>query len=171
MAVSRRSFLRISLGIGLLASSGYILKDLYFPSPLTAGEIGTLEAFLDTLIPADSTPGALELGVAGKILVTAREDAGYRRLIRKGCGWLDGKARGRKADSFFSLDGQGREILVAEAAEHAQGSLPRIFFERMRNDAFSHFYAHPASWKGLRYKGPPQPDGYPDYALGPPAQS
>jgi hypothetical protein len=60
MALSRRSFLRLTLGAGLLASSGYILKDLFLPAQLYSGERETLQAFLDTLIPSDETPGALQ---------------------------------------------------------------------------------------------------------------
>jgi hypothetical protein len=170
MAFSRRSFLRTSLGIGLLVSSGYVLKDLFLPAAIKPEERRTIEAFIDTLIPQDTTPGALQLGVAAKILAKAHEDGQYRRLARKGCEWLDRKAGTRRADGFFSLGGREREELVGQAAKAAVGSVPRIFFERLRADAFFHYYANPASWKGLRYKGPPQPDGYPDYAAEPSAR-
>jgi hypothetical protein len=167
MAFSRRSFLRATLGIGLLASSGYILKEFFFPPQIGSAERRTLDALLDTLIPSDATPGAVQLGVARKIFDKASEDAGYRRLISKGCGWFDRKARGRGADGFPSLGEREREELVEQAEKADAGSVPGIFFERLRADAFFHYYAHPASWQGTGYKGPPQPDGYPDYADAP----
>lgn len=147
----------------MLASSGYILKDLFMPARLNNGERGTIGAFIETLIPRDETPGALELGVAEKILDTASEDTEYRRLIRKGCGWLDRKAVGWGGSGYLSLGEHEREEVAGESAVAPAGSVPRIFFERVRSDAFFHYYAHPASWPGLGYKGPPQPDGYPDY--------
>jgi hypothetical protein len=171
MALSRRTFLRTSLGIGLLVSSGYILKNLFLPAAINSAERITLESFLDALIPADETPSATQLGVAGKILTQALEDSQYRRLIKKGCGWLDHKARQHGADGFHSLGNREKEKVVAEAADADADSLPGIFFARLRSDAFFHYYAHPSSWKGLGYKGPPQPDGYPDYALAPEERS
>jgi hypothetical protein len=163
MALSRRRFLRLTLGAGLLASSGYILKDVLMPRPLDVGERRTVMAFLDTLIPPDETPGALQLGVAEKIVHKAAEDEQYRRLIRKGCSWLNRRAKSTGGVEYAALGEQRREALMGETADSPEGSVPRIFFERVRSDAFFYYYAHPASWAGLRYKGPPQPDGYPDY--------
>ncbi|MEJ2696808.1 MAG: gluconate 2-dehydrogenase subunit 3 family protein [Candidatus Sulfobium sp.] len=163
MAISRRSFLRLTLGTGLLFSSGYILKDVFMPAQLGAGERRTLGAYLDTLIPQDQTPGAVQLGVPEKIFHAASEDAQYRRLVRKGCRWLDLRARRMGRDGFTSLGEREREEVAEESAGAPAGSVPRIFFERTRAYAFFHYYAHPASWEGLGYKGPPQPDGYPDY--------
>jgi hypothetical protein len=163
VALSRRKFLRLTLGVGLVASSGYILKDIFMPSQLDSGERGTFKAFLDTLIPSDETPGALQLGVSEKILAKASEDAQYRRLVRKGCSWLNRRAKGRGSAGYTSLGQCGQEAVLRELADAPENSAAHIFFERLRSDAFFYYYAHPASWAGLRYKGPPQPDGYPDY--------
>jgi hypothetical protein len=164
MALSRRSFLRLALGTGLLASSGYILKNVFLPSQITFRENKTLEAFLDTLIPSDETPGAIELGVAEKIRLLADQDYRYKRLLKSGCGWLDNKASEHAADTFSSLSPAKREDIVTEAAGSRHESMPRNFFERVRSDAFNHYYAHLETWKSLGYKGPPQPEGFPDYA-------
>lgn len=161
--ITRRKFLKLTLGAGLVASSGYILKEVLIPSPIGAGERLTLEAFLETLIPSDLTPGALELGVARKILARASADARYRRLVKRGCGWLDGMSKRRGQAGYASLNESQREEVAGGAAAAPAGSVPRIFFEVMRSDAFFHYYANPASWAGLGYKGPPQPDGYRDY--------
>jgi hypothetical protein len=168
MAFSRRSFLRLALGTGLLASSGYILKNIFFPSQITSREIETLEAFLDTLIPSDVTPGATELGVSKKIRLLADKDYQYRRLLKNGCAWLDKGALRQNSDTFSSLSPATREDVVKEAAGSGRESLPRIFFERVRSDAFTHYYSRPETWKALGYKGPPQPEGFPDYADAPP---
>lgn len=163
MPLSRRKFLRLTLGVGLIASSGYILKGVFIPAQLDVRERRTFEAVIDVLIPSDETPGALQLGVAKKILHKASQDTQYRRLIREGCAWLDSKARSRGGAGYLSLHEGNREKVMEELAGSPAGSLPGIFFGQLRSDAFFHYYAHPASWKGLGYKGPPQPDGYPDY--------
>jgi len=154
----------LALGTGLLASSGYILKNVFLPSQITSREVKTLEAFLDTLIPSDETPGAIELGVAERIRLLADQDYRYKRLLKSGCVWLDNKASERAADTFSSLDPAKREDIVREASGSGRESLPRTFFERVRSDSFTHYYAQPETWKSLGYKGPPQPDGFPDYA-------
>lgn len=161
--ISRRSFLRLTVGAGLLASSGFILKGVFLPAELDAGERQTLEAFLDTLIPSDETPGALQLGVAEKILAKASGDSQYRRLIRKGCAWLDRRAGSKPGAGYSSLNEKRQEEIVGESAGSPAGSVPRIFFDIVRSDAFYYYYAHPASWTGLGYQGPPQPYGYPGY--------
>jgi hypothetical protein len=171
MALNRRSFLRLALGTGLLASSGYILKNVFFPSHLTSREQKTLEAFLDALIPSDITPGAVELGVPERIRLLAYRDYQYRRLLRNGCAWLNDKATKQNFETFYALDTAGREKVMQEAAESGPESMPRLFFERIRSDAFSHYYAQPVSWGTLGYKGPPQPDGFPDYADAPPSRT
>ncbi len=163
MKVSRRRFLRITLGIGLLAASGHILKDIFFPSSLTAGEAATLGAFLDTLIPSDETPGASQLGIAEKLLTGISRDRNYRRTIREGCAWLNRKAKKYGAPDFAGLREQQKEEIVAEAETGPAGSLHRLFFEKLRSEAFSCYYACPETWKTLTYQGPPQPDGYPEY--------
>jgi hypothetical protein len=168
MAFSRRSFLRLTLGIGLLASSGYILKNVFLPSQITSRENKTLEALLDTLIPSDETPGAIELGTLGKIRLLADRDYQYRRLLKSGCAWLNDKAAEQNTDTFSSLSAAKREEVVRQAAGSRPESMPRLFFERIRSDAFDHYYAQPESWRALGYKGPPQPEGFPDYADAPP---
>ncbi len=163
MEVSRRRFFRITLGIGLLAVSGHILKDIFLPASLTTREAATLEAFLDTLIPSDETPGASQLGIAGRLLTGIGKDRNYRRTIKEGCAWLNEKAKRYGAPDFAGLGEQQKEDIIAEAEAGPAGSLQRLFFEKLRSEAFSFYYACPETWKALAYQGPPQPDGYPAY--------
>ena len=164
---SRRLFLKLSLGAGLLASSGYIFKTVLWPSQVTPDESNTLSAYLDTLIPPDETPGAVQLNVPGMIISKSKTDRKYRRLIKKGCGWLDAQAKYSNADRFASLDEDNRQEIVKISSEGDRGSLPGTFFERIRLDAFFFFYGTTESWKGLGYDGPPQPFGFPDYTSPP----
>jgi hypothetical protein len=46
-------------------------------------------------------------------------------------------------------------------------SLARRAFRRTRHEAFVHYYADARSWPAIGYGGPPQPDGFPDYAQPP----
>jgi Gluconate 2-dehydrogenase subunit 3 len=130
----------------------------------------TLAAYLDTMIPADELgPGALELGVLEAIEAAAAQDAGYRRLLALGCAWLDQQAAFFGAKEFGVLGDNERGRLVLFASEQAPGSLARRFFEITQNRAFRVFWARPEAWAGIGYRGPPQPEGFLDYALAPEA--
>jgi len=161
--LSRRELLRLTLGAGLLAASGYFLKDIFHPAQLTRSEEKTLAAFLDTLIPADDVPGAVQFGVPEKIQEKAKRDNQYRRLVKQGCSWLDSRAGRLYAASFDSLGEKDRDDILTIAAEADPGSVQRIFFRQIRSDSFHHYYSHPGSWPQLGYNGPPQPKGFPDY--------
>ena len=167
MQFSRRELLRLSLGAGLLAASGYLFKDIFRPSRLTLSEEKTLASLLDTLIPADDAPGALQLDVVEKIQEKARGDSQYRRLVKQGCTWLENRAVKLYAVSFDSLGEKDRGDILTIALEGDAGSMQKVFFQQMRSDAFYYNYSHPGSWPQLGYNGPPQPGGFPDYYAAP----
>lgn len=163
MPFTRRDFLRISFGAGLLAASGYLFRSVFRPSQLTGQEIKTIEALLAALIPDDETPGALKLGVAEKITSKAATEPQYRRFLRKGSAWLD-KAAGKLTSArFMDLQEDGRDLIIATALAKDADSFPAVFVRIMMSDAFTYYYANPLSWPQLGYAGPPQPNGFPDY--------
>ncbi len=128
----------------------------------------TFAAYVDTLIPDDgSVPGALRLGI--DVQLTAAADPGYAALIDDFCGWLDERAQATGAQTFAQLDMSQREDVVRAAEAAAPGSLPHRAFVRTRHDAFALYYADARSWPAIGYSGPPQPEGFPDYA-GPPQE-
>ena len=159
---SRRRFLGLSLILGLLAHARGRLAAVAKPA-LDDDPLKALAPYLDTLLPADESPAASALGVDRRLIDKAAGDAGYRRLLVDGCGWLDRAARRLGAADFAALPERRREALVALIADAAPGSAHRIFFETTRWDALFHYYARPESWAGLGYDGPPQPAGFPDH--------
>ncbi len=168
MPVTRRHFLKWSTVWWLLARviPARAARPTPIPTPATGGTLG---AWLDTLIPADATPSATQLGVDKLLLAAARDDRDYRVLLTFGRIWLDSEARKRGASDFAALDVDAREAVAARAEAARPGSAERRFFEITRQDAFTHYYHQPESWPGLGYAGPPQPLGYLDYTR-PPAR-
>jgi hypothetical protein len=158
--ISRRRFLRLSLDAGVLASSTLALDGRDTAATTTA----TLRAYLDTLIPGDETPSASQVGVVEKLLARAAADAEFGRLLDAGCLRLDQLARHRGAEDFAALSEADREAIVGQAADGDAGLDLIVFFGETRAEAFQHYYAHPASWVGLDYPGPPQPAGFLDHA-------
>ena len=129
-----------------------------------------LAIYLDTLLPADdASPSASAIGVPERLLAKAGENGRYRRLLIRGARWLDREARRLGAENFAALADDGRELIVARAARAPANTLERIFFEHTRADAFTHYYADPATWNALGYQHSPQPLGFVDHHLPPPA--
>jgi hypothetical protein len=154
----------------LLAAAGRIivamgaLATVWRGRAAAAPDARTFPAYLDTLIPADAEgPGALQVGVPERLIALAAADKGYAALIEQFAQWLDERARTLGGVGFADLDGAARETIVRAAADSAAGSPARRAFARTRNDAFAAFYGDPRAWPAIGYRGPPQPDGFPDY--------
>lgn len=168
MQKPRRQFvLRAALGSAipptLPAAAGPLTGTAPFVTPPSIGP--ALKAWVDTLIPADATPSGSALGVDRRMQATAQRSPGGMQLLEQGIAWLDRQSRADFGRDFAQLDEAGRESVAARAASAAQGSLPRVFFEQTRANAFSHYYAQPASWRGIPgYQGAPQPRGFMDQA-------
>lgn len=156
--MKRRSFLWAGLGAIGLGITVWKLKIGLAPGGLSRAERRILDAYLDRLIPADETPGAVALGIGQRLIDRAAEQPGLRRLIAEGCLWLEGEAGG-----FGDLEPSQQDRLIARAEAAAPGTLQRRFFSATRHLAMAEYYADPRSWEGLPYAGPPQPLGFADY--------
>jgi hypothetical protein len=137
--------------------------------PVGRISLGALAPYLDTLIPADSTPSATQLGADQAILAKAQQRLQLARLVGLGCVWLDQQAVDRGAADFASLPPAEREAVVALAEGSPSGSMPQAFFTFTQQQVFSHYYAQRESWPGLGFDGPPQPAGFADFAQPPKA--
>jgi hypothetical protein len=171
MQLSRGHFLKLLVSTGLCTGTTLVGTGRLWSAPLTPPMLQTLQAYFDTLIPADETPSATQVGVHTQVVTRASIHEPYQSLLIKGCTWLDEQAHQHGAKQFAALDADQREQVVDLAARAASRSVPRTFFERTRKDAFIYYYAHPQSWRGLGYHGPPQPLGFMDYSVAPSRRS
>ena len=167
--MKRRTFLQF-IGLGAVTGLGGWLWTRYHDNrALTTNEQLTLKAFLDTLIPADDTPGAIDLDVHSRILAQAARNAHYRRLVHAGCRTLDNLALSSKSRPFHKLGLTPRDAVV-HALVRSEGDKRHRFFDSTQRRAFHFYYSDPRSWPGVCYAGPPQPRGFTDYKQ-PPATS
>ena len=160
------------LGLSVATVAAIYLHRVLAAPILSGGPRPSLDAFpafLNTLIPADETPAASDLGIDHAIRADAARQPGLHRLIAAGCRWLDGQATRQGVSGFALLPMSDREAIVAVAARARPGSVPRAFFDVVRDRAMTAYYARPESWGPLGLAGPPQPNGYPDFDK-PPAQ-
>lgn len=131
----------------------------------------TFRAFIDTLIPEDEmSKSASALGVDTAILEFAETNEAYKLLILQGCEWLNAAAKyeGNKSGRF-SEQPESARIKILEVAENAgKGKAgPARFLKTILTHANDIYYSRPEVWKTLGYNGPPQPNGFADFARQP----
>lgn len=165
--ISRRLLLKVIIASGLFT----LLRPMQSlgqdkPDPVKLDRL-TLDTFIDRLIPADGTPGALDLGVAKQLLDKAKMNSHYAHLLIKGCDWLNQQARLQGQANFNALTLTQQETIIQVAADSPRRSLPSIFFKRFWKDTCFYYYSHPETLKRLTYAGPPQPLGFLDHSSPP----
>jgi gluconate 2-dehydrogenase gamma chain len=151
----------------------------------------TLVATLAALIvPTDEDPGATEAGVVDYIDRLVAESKSKQTVYVMGLEWLDGVSRERYGRDFLglapreqiellqSIDNASsmRKRYVSNFIERVDRKIDKIwddlfgigknssFFRVIREDVFHGYYSNPISWDVVGYFGPPQPNGYPDFA-------
>jgi len=120
---------------------------------------------LDILIPEDTTPSASQLGVHKDIFAHSKTINNYQLMLQKGAEWLNVNSLklGRRT-GFVSATFQTQEKLI-DAALHSQAqSLPRVFIERVLQDAYMFYYQKQEAYSDIAGMRPIQPFGYPEHA-------
>lgn len=126
-----------------------------------------LRLLIDTLVPADESPGAVELGIHTAIETSVRRHANYQELLLQGVAWLNRESEQRFQARFSELPGEDREFLLTVAENSPRTSAQRQLFTVLRNDVMQRYYSHADAWDQLGYQGPPQPLGFMDYSKPP----
>jgi hypothetical protein len=159
MTLSRRRFLQITAA-GAAAGPLGCAETQPLESDLLAS---MLEAYIDTLLPADSTPGALQLGVPAQIRDLLRRKRALVPVYYSGLKWL--AAQAPQGKGFASLDLAERDALVTKISVQSDDMLARFFHKSLRH-AMMFYYSNPQSWEPFGLDAP-QPAGFMDYAQAP----
>jgi hypothetical protein len=159
MSVTRRRFLQFSAA-GLAATP----LGCAGPRLLETGPVaGVLDSYIDTLLPADSAPGALELGVPARVRALVRTKRALVPVYNSGLAWLAAQAQAQYGRRYPELAPEARDALVWRLGEQNDELLARFFRKSLRHVMMFH-YSHPASWPALGLAHAPQPAGFMDYA-------
>jgi hypothetical protein len=159
---TRRAFLIAILGLPLLGGAAMLWGNLASILGLRRRTGRALTAIVDLMFPGDAAPSAVSLGIADAI----KEMSDLQTLIPNGVAWLDDWAVRQGALDFLSLDEIGKQHAV-EAALASDDDLASQFIRLIRLRAGLIYYSEPAIKAAFPYTGPPQPNGFGDFA-GPP---
>ncbi|MFB9151105.1 hypothetical protein [Roseovarius ramblicola] len=119
---------------------------------------GALDAFLDTLLPADAFgPAASRLGIGEDLLGYAAEGSDFHRLIALGTEWLDGL----DARAFADLPADTRHNVLRYMEQADRAQVPGRFYLVLRQFAMELYHARADTVAGLPLNPAPQPEGYP----------
>lgn len=130
---------------------------------LAADTPDALLAWLRTLVADETAAGLTAAGVRAHPFFAAQD-----KLLKAGLAWLDIQARAHGVPGFAALPAEARAKLAMATQMAGDHSLQRGFFTVTRAIAFDLYYTDPAAWAGIPgYRGPPQPEGYPDHAAPP----
>lgn len=149
----------------------------WWPKVLTPGELATLSALCDLLIPADEkSPSAAQVGVPDFINEWVSAPYDYQRnvsvTVRGGLAWLNTEAQRRFGKTFVALTG-GERTAIADDICYAPDARPEWqsaaqFFDLIRDLTATGFYTTREGMKDLQYIGNmalPKYDGPPPAVL------
>jgi Gluconate 2-dehydrogenase subunit 3 len=121
----------------------------------------TLDAFVDTMIPRDETPGALDAGVADAVLATVQSQPEVARLLETGLEALERASHVHCGRPFASASTEDRQALLQVLVEGREppgwrpgGPLVGPFWNVARGLIVRLFYGSPAGWAEVGFPGP-----------------
>ena len=136
------------------------------PSALTAGQMKTLEAFIDRLIPTDELgPGAVAAGAQVYIdRVLAGPNAAEKTTFLEGLQAVDAYAQRTHGAPLADLSAEKRDEVLKAIDDGTAQNLPqgRGFFNRARRLTLEGMFGDPyyggnknfAGWDLIKYPGP-----------------
>jgi hypothetical protein len=131
-------------------------------------DAASLDALLDTLIPADDDPGAVAAGVPEAALARMEIDIVSRNRYRRLLAWTGEQSMDLHQRPFAELSLRQRDRILKGLYRSDGDALRqlRIDLQVVRRDTFLSFYSSPAARRVIGYH-PPIEGGYPDYAKAP----
>ena len=125
----------------------------YRPQFFTSFEYALLERLADMIIPADSTPGAKEAGVAEFIDFMVAHTPEDQYAFRMGLPWLNARSEQVNGRPFVALGAEQQNSLLAPLAFKDKVPLGeedgRRFFVLMRDYTVTGFYTSEIGYKQL----------------------
>ena len=127
-----------------------------------------LDAFVDTIVPKDQDPGAVEAGVTEELLAWFDEKPEEKTKAIEMLATIDRVANNKFCNTFKKLKLEQRENVldITIRSVDSKHHPARNSIQRLRSRIIRAFYMSPTGWAMLGYTAP-FPGGYPDYSTPP----
>jgi hypothetical protein len=151
-------------GLPFFGSMGTLWRKIASASGLRvdARAADAVTVIVELMFPGDAAPSAESLGIAASVKAISTIAA----ATPDGTAWLDHWATAQGASDFLSLDQKDKQHAL-EAALASDDDRASQFVWLIRYHAGLAYYSASAVKATFPYAGPPQPDGFGDFA-GPP---
>ena len=127
-----------------------------------------LDAFVDTIVPKDQDPGAVEAGVTDELLAWFEEKPEEKTKAMEMLVTIDHVAKNKFSNTFrnLKLDQREKVLDLTIRSRDSKYHPARNSIQRLRSRIIRAFYMSPTGWAMLGYSAP-FPGGYPDYSTPP----
>ena len=137
---------------------------LFYRRPSEFNFERTFTAVVDTLIPADDFPGAVDAGIDKKLYTESQKNGALKTFATAALETLEETAILQNGDSFHALSVSDRTKLLESVFDSTSTNRQTIIvLSHLRNKCMREFYLSPEAFGMLGYH-PPSQGGYPDYA-------
>jgi len=127
-----------------------------------------LDAFVDTIVPRDTDPGAVEAGIPDQLLAQLDKKESEKKRVFEMLNTIDRFANKHFFAGFktLSLDQREKVLDLVNRSRNKIDQPARESIFRLRARIIRAFYLSPTGWAMLAYSAP-FPGGYPDYSKPP----
>ena len=159
MRINRRALLTSIIGI--IISIPFI-KRLFLTRSISHNPEASFSALIDTFIPADQFPGALDLGIDVKLMRKIKQTENYWDVISQYLSIVDQSSIDMYEVNFSNASLEKRtKIISTLLADDSQQEF-QLQLKTIKNRTFTYFYTDQSAFDMLAYH-PPSKGGYPDY--------
>ena len=173
--MNRRNFLKYISSSVLITY--FIPIDISFGQTINSYKDKIITRFIEIILPINSSAILNRQPFTTKLQENLRNNSNAQKVIDYGIKWFDHNTflLYQKSQFLDLTNTEQFEIINftvnnSVSLEQPDPSRPwtdirygKLFFNNIRNFTFNEFYASPAGWKYLDYKGPPQFSGNLDY--------
>ena len=159
MRISRRAL--ITSIIGIVISIPFIQR-LFFTRSINHDPEAVFSALIDTFVPADQFPGALDIRIDVKLMEKIKQTDKYWKAITQLLSILDQLCIDTCDTSFYAASLEQRTKMISVLLTDDSQQALQLQLKSLKNQTFAFFYTAQPAFDMLSYH-PPSQGGYPDY--------
>ncbi len=159
MRISRRAVIVSIIGV---AMSVPFIKKLFPPRSINHDPNANFSALIDTFVPADQYPGALDLEIDKKLMGKVKKTEGHWDLVAQYLNIVDQLSIDTLGKNFSNALLEQRTNLIETVLDDDSNVELQLQLKTLKNQTFTLFYTSQTAFDMLAYH-PPSQGGYPNY--------